>query len=464
MRRVLSARKGRGYSMKKIFAKIVDVKPEEIRALLLAFVFNFVVLGGYYVIRPIRDEIGADRGVENLPWMYTGTLIGMLLANALYAVVVARMSRRQFIPIAYRFAIANLFVFFLLMRWMPAAQERSILAPIFFIWVSVFNLFATTMFWSFMADVFAPDQAKRLFGFIAVGGSIGGIVGGLVTSSLTGKLSTGLFLLITAVMLEVAAQCVRRFPADFDHSYRASVSDAGVSQKRPTKIEEQPIGGKFWEGATHIARSPYLLGLAGFLMIYTLTNTWAYFQQSDLTGHQLQDRAARTSFLANIDIAVNTITVLIQVFLTGRLMKWFGVGITLVLMPLLSAVGFAAIGFAPILTVLATFQILRRAAGFALLRPAREVLFTVLRREDKYKAKSLIDTFGYRFGDQIGAWSYPLMRWFGLGLVGISWVAVPLGAIWCALGIWLGRKQRALAEVQGERSTVIRGTAAPEAA
>jgi len=464
VRRVLSARKGRGYSMKKIFAKIVDVKPEEIRALLLAFVFNFVVLGGYYVIRPIRDEIGADRGVENLPWMYTGTLIGMLLANALYAVVVARMSRRQFIPIAYRFAIANLFVFFLLMRWMPAAQERSILAPIFFIWVSVFNLFATTMFWSFMADVFAREQAKRLFGFIAVGGSIGGIVGGLVTSSLAGKLSTGLFFLITAVMLEVAAQCVRRFPADFDHSCRASVSDAGVSQKRPTKIEEQPIGGKFWEGATHIARSPYLLGLAGFLMIYTLTNTWAYFQQSDLTGHQLQDRAARTSFLANIDIAVNTITVLIQVFLTGRLMKWFGVGITLVLMPLLSAVGFAAIGFAPILTVLATFQILRRAAGFALLRPAREVLFTVLRREDKYKAKSLIDTFGYRFGDQIGAWSYPLMRWFGLGLVGISWVAVPLGAIWCALGIWLGRKQRALAEVQGERSSVIRGTAAPEAA
>ena len=298
-----------------------------------------------------------------------------------------------------------------------------------------------------MADVFTPDQAKRLFGFIAVGGSMGGIVGGLVTSSLAGKLSTGLFLLITAVMLEIAAQCVRRFPAD---------------SRAHDEQSEQPIGGKFWEGATHIVRSPYLLGLAGFLMIYTLTNTWAYFQQSDLTGHQLQDRAARTSFLANIDIAVNTITVLIQVFLTGRLMKWFGVGITLVLMPLLSAVGFAAIGFAPVLTVLATFQILRRAAGFALLRPAREVLFTVLRREDKYKAKSLIDTFGYRFGDQIGAWSYPLMRWFGLGLVGISWVAVPLGAIWCALGIWLGRKQRVLADAKREQS--LPTTAAPEAA
>src|SRR5436190_15925648 len=429
--------------------KIVDVRDEEVRALLLAFVFNFVVLGGYYVIRPIRDEIGADRGVENLPWMYTGTLIGMLIANALYASIVAHMSRRRFIPMAYRFAIANLVVFFLLMRWMPAAQVRSILAPIFFIWVSVFNLFATTMFWSLMADVFTPEQGKRLFGFIAVGGSLGGIVGGFVTSSLAGKLSTALFLLITAAMLEFAAQCVRLFPADF---------------RKHGQPSEQPIGGKFWEGATHIVRSPYLLGLALFLMIYTLTNTWAYFQQAELTQHQLQDRAARTSFLANIDIAVNTITVVIQIFLTGRLMKWLGVGITLVLMPLLSALGFAAIGFAPVLTVLATFQILRRAAGFALLRPAREVLFTVLRREDKYKAKSLIDTFGYRFGDQIGAWSYPLMRWFGLGLVGISWVAVPFGAIWCVLGIWLGRKQRQLAESKRDQAVPLTGAAAPEAA
>jgi ATP:ADP antiporter, AAA family len=435
--------------VKRIFAKIVDVKANEIQALVLAFVFNFVVLGGYYIIRPIRDEIGADRGVENLPWMYTGTLTGMLIANALYAAIVARMPRRRFIPIAYRFAIVNLFVFFLLMRWMPVAQERTLLAPIFFIWVSVFNLFATTMFWSFMADVFTPEQAQRLFGFIAVGGSTGGIVGGLVTSSLAGKLSTGVFLLITAVMLEIAAQCVRRFPAEVrTHEER----------------NEQPIGGRIWEGATHIARSPYLIGLALFLMIYTVTNTWAYFQQSDLTGHQLQDRAARTSFLANMDIAVNTITVLIQVFLTGRLMKWFGVGLTLVLMPLLSAIGFAAIGLAPLLSVLATFQILRRAAGFALLRPAREVLFTVLRREDKYKAKSLIDTFGYRLGDQIGAWSYPLMRWLGLGLVGISWVAVPIGAIWCVLSIWLGRKQRTLAESKRDENAPLTGAAAPEAA
>lgn len=412
----------------------VDVRGNELAALLLAFAFHFVVLAGYYVIRPIRDEIGADRGVENLPWMYTGTLAGMLVANALYAAIVARMSRRRFLPIAYRFAISNLVIFFLLMRVLSPGQTRTVLAPIFFVWVSVFNLFATTMFWSFMADLFTPEQGKRLFGFIAVGGSLGGILGGFVTSSLVGKLSTGVFLLISAAMLEVAAQCVRFFPTDLRK---------GAEEKAAA---EKPIGGHFWEGASHIVRSPYLFALILFIIIYTLTNTWAYFQQSELAQHQLRDRAARTSFLANIDIAVNTITVVIQLFLTGRLLKWLGVGITLVLMPALSGCGFIAIGLAPSLAVLATFQVIRRAAGFALLRPAREVLFTVLRREDKYKAKSLIDTFGYRLGDQVGAWSYKGLHNVGFDISKTSFLAVPLVGFWCALTLWLGRRQRQLAE------------------
>lgn len=423
-------------SIARLRGRVVDVRPNEWRALWLAFVFHFVVLAGYYVIRPIRDEIGADRGVEKLPWMYTGTLVGMLIANALYGMIVARMSRRRFLPIAYRFAISNLIVFFLLMRAITPEQTRSILAPVFFVWVSVFNLFATTMFWSFMADLFTPEQGKRLFGFIAVGGSLGGILGGVVTTSLVGKLGTAMFLLISAAMFEIAAQCVRFFPTDF----REHAHDNAAAEK--------PIGGSFWEGATQIVRSPYLFALILFIMIYTLTNTWAYFQQSDLTGAQLQDRAARTSFLANIDIAVNTITVVIQLFLTGRLLKWLGVGITLVLMPLLSGIGFLAIGFAPVLAVLATFQIIRRAAGFALLRPAREVLFTVLRREDKYKAKSVIDTFGYRLGDQVGAWSYTGLHNAGLDIRATSFLAAPIVAFWCGLTLWLGRRQITLADAR----------------
>jgi AAA family ATP:ADP antiporter len=191
-----------------------------------------------------------------------------------------------------------------------------------------------------------------------------------------------------------------------------------------------------------------LFGLVLFIFIYTLTNTWAYFQQADLTQHQLTTKAARTAFFGKMDFSVNTITVVIQLCLTSRLLKWFGVGLTLTLMPMLSLCGFLAIGFAPILIVLAVFQVMRRATGFALLRPAREILFTVLRREDKYKAKSFIDTFGYRAGDQVGAWSYKGLHELGLNISMTSFIAVPLVIGWCGLGFWLGRKQLAMTRKQ----------------
>ncbi len=414
--------------------RAVDVRPDELRAMWLAFVFNFVVLAGYYILRPIREEIGATSGVENLPWMYTATLIGMLIANALFAAVVARMSRRRFLPIAYRFAIANLFIFFLLLRIVPA-EWQWLLARSFFVWVSVFNLFATTLFWAFMTDLFTAEQGKRLFGFIAVGGSLGAILGPLVPTFLVSRFSTGVFCLMSAAMFEIAAQCVRFFPAEFREHSRATAA-------------EKPMGGNIWDSVTHICRSPYLFGLVLFIFIYTLTNTWAYFQQADLMQHEFTDKAARTAFFGKLDFSVNTLTILIQLGLTSRLLKWFGVGFTLVLMPALSGIGFLAIGYAPILIVLAIFQVVRRAAGFALLRPAREILFTVLRREDKYKAKSFIDTFGYRAGDQVGAWSYKGLHDFGFDVRLTSYLAVPLIVFWCMLSLWLGRRQVALAEAR----------------
>ena len=419
--------------MRKIFAKIVDVKPAELRALWLGFFFNFVVLAGYYILRPIREEIGATSGVENLPWMYTATLIFTLIANAMFAAIVSRMPRRKFLPIAYRFAIANLFIFFILMRFVPS-NWQWLLGRSFFVWVSVFNLFATTLFWAFMTDLFTAEQGKRLFGFIAVGGSVGAILGPLVPTFLVGRLSTGVFCLMSAAMFEIAARCVRFFPAEFrEHSQ--------------TQTAEAPIGGNIWNSVTHIARSPYLFALVLFIFIYTLTNTWANFQQVELT-QVLATKEARTAYFGKLDFSVNTLTVLLQICLTSRLLKWTGVGFTLVLMPALSGIGFLSIGYMPVLAVLAVFQVVRRATGFALLRPAREILFTVLRREDKYKAKSVIDTFGYRLGDQVGAWSYRAMHDAGLGLRAISFITVPIIAGWCALSLWLGRKQRVLAEAK----------------
>jgi len=420
--------------VKRILEKIVDVRPNEIRALWLGFVFHFLILTGYYIMRPIRDSIAAGSRLETLPWMFTATLVAMLIANTLFAAIVARMSRRKFIPLAYTFFIFNLALFFVLMRTCPPTQQVWI-GRALYVWVSVFNLFNTAIFWAFMTDLFTVEQGKRLYGFIAVGGSLGGILGPYITARYVRDIGPANLLAVAAIMFVIASLLVQFFPSRF-------------TDKNEAQTREEPIGGSIWSGITHIGRSPYLLGLAASMLLYTTTSTWAYFQQSDLAREALKDANARTVFLANLDMWVNSITVVIQIFLTGRLLKWFGVGFTLVAMPFVSMIGFAAMGIAPSLALLAVFQVARRVAAYALMRPSREILFTVLRREDKYKVKSVTDTLGYRTGDQIGAWSYGGLNALGVDLPSISFVAVPVVAGWCALCFWLGKKQSELALVQ----------------
>ena len=222
------------------------------------------------MLRPIRDNIGAE-GFENLSWMFTAVLITMLIANGLFSTIVARMPRRRFIPMAYRFFIANLVIFFVLMRTLPPAQNVW-LGRAFFVWVSVFNLFVVTVFWAFMTDLFNSDQGKRLFGFISVGGTLGAIVGAAMTGVLVKQIGTVNLLLISAVMLEVAAQCVRFFPAEVQH--RQDPEPAGA---------EKPIGGSIWAGISHVFRSPYLLGICAFMLLHAITATLVYFQQADIT-------------------------------------------------------------------------------------------------------------------------------------------------------------------------------------
>jgi AAA family ATP:ADP antiporter len=433
--------------LKKLFAKVVDVKAQELRALWLGFFFHFLILTGYYITKPIRDSIGASN-MEALPWMFTATLVAMLIANAAFAATVARMSRRKFIPLAYGFFIFVFALFFIAMRSRPAAEQVWI-GRGFFVWVSVFNLFNTAVFWAFMTDLFTVEQGKRLYGFIAVGGTLGAIFGAYITKHYVREIGPANLLVIAAGMFAIAGFLVRFFPHGF------------AERRQPPATLEEPIGGSVWSGITHICRSPYLMGLAASIVLYTTTSTWAYFQQSELAGGVLKTSTARTEFFGSLEIWVNSITVLIQIFLTGRLLKWFGVAFTLVSLPFVSMVGFAAMGVAASLAMLAVFQVARRAAAYALMRPSREILFTVLRREDKYKVKSVTDTLGYRTGDQLGSWSYHGLQGLGLDLNTISWFAVPVTVGWCALSIWLGRKQRVLADAQQEKHAEI---AAAEAA
>ena len=420
--------------MIRLLQKAVDVKALEVRALFLGFVYYFLIFSSYYVIRPIRDDIGAANGIDKLPWLFTGTMIAMLFANALFAALVVKFSRRLFIPIAYRFLIANLVIFFVLL--LTLSKEHQVwVGRAFFVWTSVFNLFVVSVFWAFMVDVFSTEQGKRLFGFISVGGTLGAIVGAAITAALVRRIGSLNLLLISAVLLELGVQCVRLFPTTLESSASAKNKNAG----------ETPIGGSIWAGIVHNLKSPYLFGICAYMFLYATTSTLLYFQQIDIGGHAFTDRAARTAFFAKIDLVVNVLAILGQAFLAARLIKWLGVGVTLALLPAMSVIGFAALGVGPTLVLLIVFLTVRRATDFALARPARETLFTVVSREDKYKAKNLIDTLVYRGADQFGAWSNKLLGGLGLGLAGISFVAAPIAAIWLLVSLWLGRKQAKMA-------------------
>ena len=432
--------------MHRLLDRMLDVRPAELGALGWSWLYIFSVLSAYYILRPIRDEMGVAGGIENLQWLFTGTLLGMILVNPPFAALVAKLPRVRFISIAYRFFIANLLIFVLLLK-MASAEQNIWIGRVFFIWTSVFNLFVVSVFWALMVDVFNSEQSKRLFGFIAAGATLGAIAGSSVTASLAEHVPATYLLLGSAVLLELAVFCVRRLSRLSDVLHRRSSVSA----------EEGAIGGTAFSGLTHAFKSPYLINVSVYILLYAITSTFLYFQQADIARQAFVGRGARTAFFARIDLWVNILTLAAQLFVTGRVLRAFGVAFTLATLPVLSVLGFSALAVTPTLVIIVIYQVLRRAGNFAFARPSREVLFTVVPREDKYKAKSFIDTVVYRTGDQVGAWSYAGLSFIGLGIVGIAIAAVPISLAWLVNGLWLGRKQETLAsgEVKASRSASV---------
>ncbi|WP_337169926.1 MFS transporter [Gemmatimonas aurantiaca] len=429
----------------------VGARPGEGAVLVWATAYYFLVLCAYYVIRPIRDDMGAASGAENLAWLFTGTMIGMLLVHPLYTSLVSKLKRRQFIGWTYRFFILNLVVFYLIFRAVDASQAIWV-GRVFFIWTSIFNLFVVSVFWSLLTDVFRPGQGKRLFGVVAVGGTVGAMLGASITTGLVGVMGPLNLMLVSALILELAVRASHVLDRKETEMAAAEpeVATEAVVAPKPSASEEV-IGGGVLDGIRHILSSPYLLGVASLILFYTISSTFLYFQQVDVVARTFgDDRAARTQVFGAMDIAVNALTLLAQLFVTGRFIKWLGVGAALAFLPAVTLIGFGIMGFAPTLAVLVVFQVARRAGNFAIQRPGREALFTVLPRTDKYKAKNFSDTFVYRLGDQVGAWSYTWMAVFGLGLSGLAFTMVPLSAAWLALAVWLG-KQYASREGQAAR-------------
>jgi AAA family ATP:ADP antiporter len=435
--------------LRRVVGRVVAVGDGEIAALFASCAYGFCLFSGYYILRPLREEMGVAGGVRNLPWMYTGTLIATLVLSPPFAALVSRFSRRRFIPYAYRFFTLNILIFFALFETLEGAARVGV-ARAFYIWVSVFNLFVVSVFWGFMADVFTSEQGKRLFGFIAAGGTLGAVAGSGLTAALVGWVGTIPLLLVSAALGEgsvLAFHAVDRMPLARGEPRAAPVAAATAGAPHGGGAD---AGGRLnrtgiWGGLTLVLRSRYLLGIVLYMLLFTCTSTFAYFEQARIVAAFSSSPEARTGIFARIDLLVNIVTLVVQAFLTGRVIRAIGVGPTQSILPLLSLAGFAVLAIQPSLAVIMTFQVLRRSADYAAAKPAREVLYTVLDREEKYKAKSFIDTFVYRGGDAVAGWVYAAVTAGGDPATRVVLAAVPITALWVMVCLRLGRRQQELA-------------------
>jgi AAA family ATP:ADP antiporter len=416
-------------------AKALPATSQERAAALWSFSYFFTLLAGYYVLRPLRDQMGIAGGVRALPWMFTATFVTLLVAQPLYGALVSRVPRARFIPIVYHFFVVNLALFWL---FLTAGIETVIVARVFFVWVSVFNLFAVAVFWSFMADLFTSEQGKRLFGFIGAGGTAGALLGPALTIGLSVPLGPTNLLIAAILLLELAVFCVHRLERS---------GDAGQS----SPPEQARIGGSAFAAATELLRSPYLLGVGAWVSLLSFGATILYFQQAHIVAAAVHDAGAQTRIFASIDLAVGLLTLAIQVFATGWLLKRFGTGAAAGALPAVYILGFTTLAFVTSVAAVIVLQVAQRCMNFAVANPARQVFFTVVDREEKYKAKNLIDVVIYRGSDALYGWVFDLLQTAGLKLEGISLVALPIVAAWLILSIALGRVQeRRAAAAQGE--------------
>ncbi|WP_342378255.1 MFS transporter [Myxococcus stipitatus] len=421
--------------------RFVDVRDEEVGAVLGSFVYFFTLMCGYAILRPIRNEMGTAGSVKGLPWLFTATFIVMLLAVPAFSALVARWPRRVVLPRIYRFFIVSLVAFFVVLKLGVATES---VARVFYIWLSVYNLFVVSIFWSFMADVFASEQGKRLFGFIAAGGTTGMLVGPFLVGRLAEPVGPVNLILVSAVMLEVSAQCVRwlsRWARDVQHQPPSA---------------EGPVGGGVLAGLKLMLSSPLLLGLGLQVLLYAATSTFLYYQEVRLVAEVSKDAASRTAMFGDIDFYVQLLTLALQTLVTGRVISRLGLGAALAVAPVLTGLGFLGLAAVPVLGVLVVFKALRGASHYALERPSREILFTTVDREARYKSKSFIDTVVYRGSDTVSAWLQGGLTSLGLSMTGLSLAAVPLAGLWLAVSLYLSREQRRLSkESAGEFPPVV---------
>lgn len=420
----------------RLLQALLNLRREEVGPVLIAALFFFLVLTALMLLRPARDALGMERGIENIRWLFIGTAVVTLAVNPLFGWLVGRFKRLQFIAATYGFFVLSLVGFWALLTFAPGAVGRGS-GQVFYVWFSVFNLFVTMVFWALLADRFTSDQGKRFFALISVGGTLGAIFGPWLTSRLAQPLGTPNLLLLAGGFLLLAlaaAWLLVRTAAD-----RAGPGVAATAGGSATEAER--IGGSAWAGLRAVFRSRYLAAIAGYILLMTVLATFIYFTRLQMVAAVAGSMDARAAILGSIDMWTQVAVLLLQLTLTGKIIQRFGLGVALAILPVATALGFIGLAIYGSFVVLILLEATTRALQRGITRPAREALFTVVSREEKYKAKAFVDTFMYRTGDVIGAQTEGALGRLGLAMGGLVGVVIPLALAWAALGLWLGRAQ-----------------------
>ena len=418
--------------MKRLLAGAINAKPHELGGALAAFATAFAMFSAYAILRPIRETMGITSGVQTLPALFWGTFLGMLLVQPVYGWLTSRYRRTAFLPWVYLFFVANILGFY---AWFNLQEDHTWIARAYFIWVSVFVLFVVAVFWSLMADVFSREQAGRMFGFVAAGISTGGLFGPFLGTRLAEPIGTINLLLVSAALLAGSLG----FMLLVLRWHRLHGENTAPGEDRDAKL-----GGSALAAFRQVASSPYLSLIALFVFLLTWVSTFLYLEQQAMVAVVFDSRDARTLFFSRIDFWVQAGSLVMQIFVFGRLYRWLGFRALIVSVPILMMLGFAALALFPSFAVLVAVMVVRRIGEYSITRPSRDILYTTVTREERYKAKSLIDTFVYRGGDATSASAHAIVKaTFGLGLSGIAWCGAALAALWAVVALVLGTKHLA---------------------
>jgi ATP:ADP antiporter, AAA family len=411
-----------------LLGKAARIEPKEVTAVVTAFLLFFCVLGGYFAVRPVRETVGTILGEDRVADLYGWTWVASLAIVPIYGALCARFRRSAFLPWIYALVAVSLVV----VSFALGSTESPIaVGQFFYVWISVLNLFIVSVFWSFLLELFDAEQTKRLFGVIAAGGTTGALVGPLITDLTVESIGNSGVLLVGAGFFFVAIVCQRAL-------LRLAPTFAGASG---IKGDERPMGGNPFAGFSLVLKSPYLLGIMLFVILLASVNTLLYFEQLRLVKETFPDEESRTQVFARLDYIVQGLTVLFQLLVTGRMASRLGVTALLTIVPLLMVAGFMGLAATGTFAVLAVVFVLRRVGEYAFIRPGREMLFSRVDTETKYKAKNLIDVPVYRGGDFLAAQVQTALKAGGMSFAGVALLGAALAAAWAANGWWLGRRQ-----------------------